>query len=232
MQPIFHLLFRPVRYFTESGSRSGWIIPFIIICAILMTCAWLTIPFMERAVVQTLGKTMDPEAAQQTLVSTREMRLYGIAALPLERLIRWSIIALILLAAVRSLTPEPVRFRTVFAIVVSAQMVFAVMTLLNTAVLHVRGLESVGHSMDLNAVPGLDLLLRDKVQQKALYTVMNAVNIFTLWHAVVLAAGLAVTASLSAPKAYTLSIGLWMLGTAFEVSMVIITQRLVAGALE
>lgn len=231
MEPVFHLLFQPSRYFTGSGSRPGWIVPFILICTVSMLCAWLTLPFMERAVAQSLSVTMGQGAALQAAASTREMRLYGIAALPLERLLRWSIITLILLAAVRSISPEPVRFRAIFFVVVSSQLVFAVMALLNTAVLHLRGLETVVHSMDLNAVPGLDLFLRDKYQQKALYAALNAVNIFTVWHAVVLASGLAVTASLSAPKAYMVSAALWLLGTVFEVCMIIISQRLVAGAL-
>lgn len=232
MQPISHLLFRPTRYFSDSGSRPGWIIPFIIICVISMASAWLTLPFTERAVALGLSGTMGQEAAQQTAASSREMRLYGIAALPLERLLRWSIISLLVLAAVRTFSPEPVRFRTVFAVVISSQMIFAVMTILNTAVLHVRGVEAIGHSMDLNAILGLDVLIQDKYQQKAMYAALNAVNLFTIWHAAVLASGLAVTASLSAPKAYLISAGLWLLGTAFEVTMIIISQRLMAGVLQ
>jgi len=231
MDSIVRSLFQPARFFRENEGRPGWIGPFISICLISMFCAWLTLPFVERAVALSMEPSMNSTAASDAAAATRDMRLIGIALVPLERLVRWGFVSLLLFTAVRMLSAAPVTFRTVFAIVIWSQMVFAVMTLLNVAVLHLRGLEGVTHSMDLNALPGLDLFLSNKVQNKVWYTVLSAVNPFTLWYAFVLATGLTVAASLTPARSYGIVFGLWLTGIAFEVTMVIMTQRLVAGAM-
>ncbi|NUN68130.1 MAG: YIP1 family protein [Bacteroidetes bacterium] len=231
MHPIVQLLFHPTQFFREAGERPGWMAPFIIICAVSMASAWLSIPFTERAVMLTLGRTPDSSTAAQAVAATREMRMIGIALVPVERIVRWGIVSLLLFAAVRGLSGSAVPFRTVFAVVICAQMVFAVMSIMTLLLLHLRGLEQIRSSMDLQTVPGLDLLLPERDRHRVWYTVLSAVNPFTVWYTMVLATGLCVTASITNRQAYGIAIGLWVTGVAFEASMVIITQRLLAGTI-
>lgn len=231
MDAIVRILFRPARFFREKEGRPEWLLLFVIICSVSMVSAWLTLPFMERAVTLSLDPTMNGTAGAGAAAATRDMRLIGIALVPLERIVRWGFVSLLLYAAVRTFSPGPVSFRSVFAVVICSQLVFAVMTLLNAAALHLRGLEAVRHSMDLHALPGLDVLLTDREQHTVWYTILSAVNPFTVWHAFVLSAGLSAAAPLSRAGSFGIVFGLWLTGIAFEAAMVIITQRLVAGAL-
>lgn len=223
---LYNILFRPTIFFSRLNNYPRWVYPYILICATTIVVALLNLPFSQHVIVATLKKTMNYDSAVFSAENTKNLRLIGIYLVPIERGVRWVVYALAVYCCTLLINSRETTFKKTFGVVVSAETVFAIMSVLNTLILHYKGLSSITDAIDLNVIVGLDVFLIDKYSNKLLYTLLSNINIFSVWHIVLMSIGISITASIKKIDAYIIISSFWVFNTCVEIFMVALTQRL------
>ena len=157
---------------------------------------------------------------QQALAFSERFKYIGLMFVPIFLLIRWAFVsALLYFLCVLLEAPGELRYRGVFSVVVYSEMILLFMSIVNVLVLYAKGIGSVQHITDLQAVVGLDFLLKNKMSNLPLYTFLSSINVFTIWYLVTLTIGISVLTGYRKLKSALIVTGVWLLGVAFQLAM-------------
>lgn len=202
----------------ELKNRPRWIVPFGALAPMSIAAAFLTSKFSsELAASKLLGKFSDVHVAS-ALEMIGTVQILSAVLSPVALLLKWVIVsALIYLFAV-VLGSVDARFKQVYVIVVHAETILVLMSLLNILLLYLKGPVNIREVSDLQALVGLDIFLHDKSSNPPLFVLLNSINAFSLWYLALLTIGISVVSKLGRIKAGVAVTGVWVLGVLVQMA--------------
>ncbi|MGC8596247.1 MAG: hypothetical protein ACP5MI_11680, partial [Candidatus Kryptoniota bacterium] len=112
--------------------------------------------------------------------------------------------------------PPEFAYPKVFSVVAYSEMIVLLMSVVNLLALYAKGIGSVQQVTDLQAIVGLDFLIKDKMSNLPLFILLNSINVFTIWYLATLAIGVTVITGFRKIKSALIVTGVWLIGVAFQ----------------
>ena len=215
LQNIADILAEPSAAFARIKSEPKWLLAMVIFCLFSVGIAWVTLPFIEQMIDQTLMEEGAPsEGIEIAKIVAKIFVFIGAIAAPI---IWFFVISAILTLAARLFgISDAIKFKHIYAAIVHASLISILIALVNTALLVVfRNVEEIKSAADMKMIPGLHLLLGASESVKLL-TVLSHFNPLSLWYLAVLAIGIRVFADTNKTKACLGAIIVWLLGIGVE----------------
>lgn len=223
---LINVFATPTGVFLDLRERPRWIVAFAAISILSIGIAWFLAPVSLQLVQNMISVRLDEEQVQRTLAVAKRFQYNTLALTPVLVLGKWLILAgLIYFLSVLVGDAERVRFRTLYAVVAHTEMIFVLMAIVNVLLLHAKGPDSVQHVTDLQAIVGLEVILKERAGNLPLFTLLNSVNVFSIWYVATLSIGIAVITGFSKAKSAVLVTGVWLLGVGYQVAMAAISTR-------
>lgn len=222
---ILNVFATPTEVFVKVKENPRWLGAFASITVVSMVVAVFTAPFAKQITLLALSKKLQADQAEQALAMSERFQYIGLAIAPIFLLLRWLVIAAVLYFLAILLGTEALRFKTVYAVVVYSEMILLLMGVINILLLYLKGIDSVHHITDFQAIVGLDILLTNKAANLPLFTLLNSVNVFSIWYLATLTIGIAVVTNFSKLKAAVLVASVWLLGVGFQVALTAISSN-------
>ena len=213
----------PSAAFKALKNRPRWLVVFVVISLIAIGSAWAILPFtQEIAHAKMLSSGMDEAQIDRAQEITGKFSFIGLFFAPVALLIKWLLFSgLLYLAAGLLAATEELRFKTVYASVVHAELILVLAGLVNAALLlYFRDVDAIESVADLQVIPGLHFLLADGADNIRLATFLSHINPFTIWYIVVLTSGVSIVAEFSKVKAGMLATTVWLLSVLLQVALI------------
>lgn len=223
---LANVLATPTEVFTRLKKQPRWFLAFVIISSVSIVAAWLLLPLSETVLVSMIGDKLDAEQARWIVSATHRLEYLSLILRPLILLIRWLIIASVVhFLSILLSTAWHVRFTSVYAVVVHSEVILLLMVVVNLVILYASGPDSMKSAMDLQAIVGLEFFLTDSSKNPALFTVLNSINLFSVWYVATLAIGTSVLTGFSKLKSSIISSTVWLLGVGVQVAFTAISAQ-------
>jgi hypothetical protein len=223
---LINVLATPTEVFNSLKDQPRWLLTFAVISLISMVVGWFMFPMSQHITYIILSSKLSGTQLDQAIAFSERFKYIGLLFVPVTLLIKWVIVgALIYLLCILFETPNELKYRTIFSVVVYSEMILLFMSVVNVLILYVKGIGSVQHLVDLQAVPGLDLLLKDKISNLPLFTFLNSFNVFSIWYVITLTVGISVVTGYRKLKASLIVTGVWVLLVTFQVIMSFISSN-------
>ncbi len=207
----------PTDVFENLKEQPRWVLAFATISMISIVVAWFTLPFSNEIAGQMLLSKLSAQEAGRALALSERFEYVGLLLVPIVVLIKWGFLAALLYFTCILLdAPPKLNYRTVFSIVAYSEMILLLMSLVNLLVLYIKGTGSIHRATDLQAIIGLDFLMKNKMSNLPLFIFLNSINVFTIWYVTTLAIGISVVTGFRKIKSTLIVTGAWLLGVAFQ----------------
>ncbi len=217
---LFNIFATPTDVFIGLKERPRWLLAFVCVSLVTIVVAWSMFPFSNQIAYATLSTRLDEQQVQQALSFSRRFEYVGLIFAPIILLVKWGFIAAVLYFLCILLdAPAGFKYRTVFSLLVYSEMILVFMNIVNVLVLYIKGISSIRHVTDLQAIIGMDFLLKNRISNLPLYTFLNSINVFTVWYLATLTIGISVVTGYRKLKSSMIVVGVWLLGVAFQVVM-------------
>ena len=221
---ILNVFATPTEVFVRVKENPKWLGAFAFITVVSMVVAVFAAPFAKEIALLALSQKLQADQAEQAVAMSQRFQYIGLAVAPLLLLLRWLVIAAVLYFVAILLSVEALKFKTVYAVVVYSEMILLLMGVINILLLYLKGIGSVHHITDLQAIIGLDILLTDRSANLPLFTLLNSINVFSIWYLGTLTIGISVITNLSKLKSAVLVTSGWLLGVGFQVAFAAISM--------
>lgn len=221
---ILNVFATPTEVFLKVEQNPRWLGAFGFIAVVSIIVAVFTAPFAREITLLALSQKLQPDQATQAVAMSQRFQYIGMAVTPLLLLLRWLVIAAVFYFLAILLGTEALKFKTVYAVVVYSEMILLLMGVINILVLYLKGIGSVHHITDLQAILGLDILLTDRSANLPLFTLLNSINVFSIWYLGTLTIGISVITNFSKLKSAVLVTSGWLLGVGFQVAFAAISM--------
>jgi len=214
---IFDILASPTDTFNELKDRPRWFFAFVIISVISIGVAWFLAPLSEHVTYEMLAARLGEEEAQKAVAFADRLKYLSVLFVPLGLLLRWLVVsAFLYFSSVILEAPPNLKFKNVYVVVVYSEVILVLAGIVNLLLLYLKGVDSIHTATDLQAVVGLDILLRSKTANIPVYILLNAVNVFNLWYLVVLSIGMSIVTNFGKLKSFGLVTFTWSLGVGYQ----------------
>ena len=176
-----------------------------------------------------LSARLSEEQAKAVLAFSGRLWIVHVVIIPVFLLVKLAFVAaLIYFLSILLDGPNKLSYPAFFSVTVYSEMIPLLMSVVNLLILYVKGISSIQNPTDLQAIVGLDFLLMHKMANLPLYTLLNSINIFTIWYLATLTAGVSVVTGFRKAKAWLIVVGVWLVGLTFEVVMIAFSSNLLA----
>jgi len=177
-------------------------------------------PFLNQITYKTLSSRLSEQQLQQALAFSRGFEYIGLIFVPIFLLIRWTFVATLLyFLCVLLEAPLALKYRAVFSAVAYSEMILLFMSIANVLILYAKGIGSVHHITDLQAIVGVDFFIKNKMSDLPLFILLNSINIFTIWYLATLTIGISIITGRRKLKSVLVVTGVWLLGIALQMAM-------------
>lgn len=223
---IVNIFATPTEVFENIKSTPKWLIVFCLISVISIIYGYFMLPFSQQIMVETLSAKMDIEQVQKTMALSTRFQYIGLLFVPITMLIRWLLVSSFLYFGAILFEANEIRYKTLFAVVVYAELILTLMGVINTQLLYIKGVDAIHQITDLQAVIGLDFLITDKLNNIPLFTFLNSFNVFTIWYVTTLTIGISVITNLNKLKSALLVSTIWLLGVGVQVAVALLSANI------
>jgi len=210
MNTFFLVLFSPVKTFGELKTVDKFSAMSLIMLLFLMLLNLiLMIPVSEKIALMTFSSMSLPESQLEMMTQVvHKMRYLQMAGTTIVYLIMFLFYALLLFVFVR-IAQDKLEYKKALQLIVYSYFIIPVGDLINTVLLHVRGLEAITNIYDIS-LTGLTLFTSVEQTGATLYTFLGYINPFQLGFMVLLSIGLKVFADMKQTKALIISVLFWL----------------------
>jgi len=186
---LFNVLHEPTAVFNRVNERPRVLIPWLVLGVFLIVLAILVQPF-QAAAFEAFKATLTPEQVAQMGNRGAGGGPVGMALYPVLVFIGVAAGAGLLWIGV-SLTGTQARYKTLLSVLTYSCVTYVLFSVVVVLVLKVRGIQAITGFADLRAPLGLDLL----VPGAGLFagTVLNGINLFSVWGVWLTGTGISVT---------------------------------------
>ena len=189
----------------------------------------LMVPITEKVTQLTISSMpIASEQAAMVLSMTHKMRYIQIFGAAFSSVITLLVYALLLFIFVR-ISKNRIDFSKIFQLITCCYIVVVIGSLVNTALLHMRGIDEIKNMYDIT-VTGVNVLTSIEQVGVASYVFLSYINPFQLWFVALLSIGLVVVADMKAAKAIVISVLFWLVTVLFPVLTVYFSQAVLAKA--
>jgi len=207
---VFNVLHEPTAVFERVREKPRILVPYVVIVIVLLAIAVVMRPFYEAA-LRGMIATMPPEQAAR--VDPSRQTMFILIFTPINVLVAL-LLGAGLLWVLTSLTGNEARFKMLLSVLAYAYVTFVLLSIVSSAVLFVRGVETVSSLRDLRPAIGLDLLAPDA--SGFLAGLLNAINPFSVWGVWLTGVGIAVTHKLSRGAGVTVAAISFLIGASIS----------------
>lgn len=193
------------------GNKLGWLPPVILGGLIMAFYSYSIAPMTMQAMRNDPPAGLDPARLDQMMGAMQTMARVSAITAPVMFAFIGLVSAGLIYAACIVLSVN-VRFPDLYNLVAHVGLINALQMLAHYAVLKGRG--ELMSMKELAPSFGLEIFLSDTAP-KLLYGFVSFFSIFTLWHIVVLAIGVAALGQISKGKAFIATAPGWLLGLVF-----------------
>lgn len=222
---ILDILANPSDAFTSLKQQPRWFIAFIVIGSFTILIAFLLHPFSQHLMHSLLSVQYEDHEIERILNTAQRFTYIGYIFNPVILLLRWLIVAALLYFIAVLLNAENLTYKSIYASVVYAEIVFVVMGILNVIVLYFKGVDTVTHPIHLQAIAGMDILMRNPTDNMPLFIFLNNINIFSVWYLVILKIGLSIMTRFSKLKSALIVTFVWLLTVIYQVVIATISEK-------
>jgi hypothetical protein len=214
---IINLFTSPAEVFQTIKNKPKWVLVFTVVVAAYAFCGFCLRPYSQKIMIETLSAKLSDDQLRQAISLSERFQYIGLMFVPIPFFVKGLFVSAFLYFGAVLINAQQLQFKTVFAVVVYAELILVFMSILNILLLQLKGVDSVHTVLDLQAIIGLDCFLADKPRHMALFTLFNSFNVFSVWYVVTLSTGMSVVGALVKWKSVTLVSSVWLLGVAVQV---------------
>jgi hypothetical protein len=225
LSSLVNIFATPTEVFLDVRERAKWLLAFVFIGVVSISIALLTAPFSKEIAHEALSRSMSGPQLRQSIAVYDELGLLAWVAAPLFLIARWLIFAGIVYFLTTLLSDSLVKFKTIFAVFVHTEPILLLMGVINLLLLHMRKDDGFTNPIDLQAVAGADYFLTDRAANLPLFTLLNNINVFSIWYVATLIIGVSVVTKFSKLKSGLIVVVVWAFGIGFQVAMSALTSR-------
>jgi len=214
VKSIIDIQFSPSKVFNEINKTPFWLIAYIFIAIGTIFIRLLYFPFLKQIFLI----SWSPELAKPIAQSAKSFTIISAALSPLYLILKFFIIAIILWIIVQLFTLE-INFKKIFSLVVHCGIITFLGSVLTLLILHLRGLDSIKNSADIQVSLGTDLFLGNLDLSLPLKVFLSNINLFSIWWIVLLTLGISIISKISRTKSSFIAVFLWLFSTAIQVGI-------------
>lgn len=222
LEIIINTFIRPRKAFTELEENPRWGLISITIAFVVISITWVVLPLsiqLDSRYQMLESDIYDPQAVQKR-IKLGIFHFSGVVLSPLPLLMKCLIFSGLLYFGARWIgSPKVFKFRLMYAVVVHAELILVLSSLINAAVLlSFKKVDDIQNFTDLQVLPGLHLLLDSQAEAIPYFTLrfLSQFHLFSIWYLWVLSLGVAVVAKLNMRKSVFLTVLLWLAIISFQ----------------
>jgi|GEM_PF-3546325 len=219
------LFISPTEYFSQLKSRPQWILLFLIIAIITIVVGYFLLPYKQEIILSSLSEKLGKERAHQTLTMVNQFAVIGLFMVPIPMLLKWLVIAMLLYYIAILFNSSEIKFNETYAVVVHAEAILLIASVLQLAVLMIDGTHGIINSTIVHSVIGLDNLRNNESGDIIISTLLKNLNLITIWYYSILFIRLSIISRLEKWKSITIVVLLWSLGIIFQVATKYLTTN-------
>jgi hypothetical protein len=227
MNTLFSALFCPVKAFNQLKTESFSAMSLVIILLLMFANLILMMPVGEKIMQLTMSSMpLNPDQTSMAVELAQKMRYLQIAGTTIMYVVMFLLYALVLKLFVH-VSKSRIEYKKIFQLIVGCYLIIAIGDLVNTALLHIRGIDAITNMYD-TALTGLNLLTSTENIGVTGYTFLGYINPFQLWFVVLLSIGLKIFADIKPIKAIVISLLFWLITIMLPVLSVYFSQLAMA----
>ena len=208
MVNLINIIVDPVKAFKHIKEKDDWWIPFVGLIIVTLLFLWVSSPALTRIMTQKMAEMgVDKEIPEA-------VQYIKYVAAPIATLIGFLFVSLILwfLANVFGGDWDYIKALDLYAY---SSVVQIIRSLLNIAILLVKGIPNITTARDLEVATGLNLILSP--ENPRLYALFSGIEVFSIWQFALIAYGVSEITGISKKKAAVISIILYIVSLGFNV---------------
>ena len=218
-----NLIWEPSALFNDLKEKPTWLLPFIIICLIGVTLAFILHPFQIKLLLANIPKDIPEESATFMLHRVNKSKYIGYSLIPLVTLLRLAIFSgLILLGSY--LFSDNLKYKQVFSIVSWSNIILILGGILNVIIIYLEGVNSINDPTDLATI-GLSMFFNADSIDIVWFTLLSEISVFSVWFIILVSMGVKIIGRITTSKSAFISIFVWFIVTGFKVGMVALGSR-------
>ncbi len=156
---LFNIFATPTEAFENLKERPGWLFAFAIISFVAIGIAFFTIPLTDQIAQLALSRSLNKAQIRQALAVSEQLKYIGLAFVPAQLLFRWLFFSAMLYFSAILLGAKEVRFKQVYAILVFAEMILLLMSIINILLLYIKGIDNIHQTKRQTSLSSLSLIV-------------------------------------------------------------------------
>ena len=228
MNTFFLALFRPEKTFYALKTEEKFsAMSLIILLLLILVNLILTIPITAKITEITFSSMSLPENQIETMTQiTYKMRYLQVIGLGILYLIMLLFYALLLYIFVLILK-DRLAYKSALQLIVYSYFIVAVGDLVNTALIYLRGVDSIKSMYDTSLV-GINLLTSVEKVGPVWYAFLSYFTPFQLWFVILLSIGLKIFTGMKYIKSVIISVLFWLITILIPVLSVYFSELTIA----
>ena len=217
---------RPAKVFAELGQSPSWWVAFISFSLCSMIIGWFMIPAIQQPMRHVFEESFGSSGADAAIAATtRSLLVIGLAFEPAWKIVRWLILSSAIFLLVLPLSaPKRVDFKQVDSFVVYSEVIFILVNSVNLLLIYLKGLDRVESVADLTVIKGLEILVGTDYSNHALGTLLENINIVSIWYLAVISVGIWIITGLRKYEAVFIAATSWLIWTALDMARPYLSQ--------
>jgi|WetSurMetagenome_2_1015567.scaffolds.fasta_scaffold11744_5 hypothetical protein len=207
LSSIVDIFADPFKVFARIDAGLSWWRPFIFVAAVTTVLSYLMLPFQKR-LIELNPKGLSEEQIQKMVEGFGKFAPMTLITVPIFLIIVFLIMAGIVHLVINIMSSRS-DYKKTLSLISFCGIITIVEQIISTAVLRMRGAESVESAADMKFSLSLAPLLGDG--KGLLNAVLQSLSIFQIWYYVVLVLGIAAIFKLTRKAAIIPALPMWII---------------------
>jgi hypothetical protein len=208
LSSIIDIFVDPFKVFARIDAGLSWWKPFALVTAVSMALAFLTLPFQKKMMALNV-RGLSEEQLQKAAEGFDKYAPLSLITVPIFLIVVYLVLAGIVHLAINIMSSRS-NYKKTLSLVSFCGIITIIEQIISTAVLRMRGVESVESAADLKFSLSLAPLLGE--EKGLLNAVLQSLSIFSIWYYVVLVLGIAAIFKITRKAAIIPVLPIWIFG--------------------
>jgi hypothetical protein len=204
---IVDIFVDPVKVFARIDAGLSWWKPFVLVTVVSTILSYLMLPFQKR-LIELNPRGMGEEQLQQAVDGFSKFAPLTLITVPVFLIIVYLVLAGIVHLAVNIMSTRS-SYKKTLSLVSFCGIITLVEQIISTAVLRMRGVESMESAADMKFSLSLAPLIGEG--KGLLNAVLQSLSVFQIWYYVVLVLGIAAIFKMTRKAAIVPALPMWII---------------------
>jgi hypothetical protein len=201
----------PAKVFRRIDAGLQWWKAFIVVAIVIVAMSWINLP-VQKHVLLLNERGMSEEQLEMAVQNTERFGFVGLIIAPIAVLVIWLIIGALVNVSVNLVSGRS-GYKKCLSIIGFTAMIGLLEQIIQTVIIHARGISSIESSADVKAPLGLAALFPESGGfARAL---MDSLSIFQIWYLIVFTVGISLVFNVDKKKAVIPTIVVWLISLIF-----------------